>query len=141
MVRKVSSKKQGQPGTGEVPGDVGTAVPSSQAVLMGQPASTPEFRKPLQAPMFYATGVNIAATGNDFTIVFNRTIPMENADGSMNLGVAMVVATVVVSVTPQTLKDFSLIIPGILTAHEKEFGEIITPFTKRLEADKAKKPG
>jgi hypothetical protein len=145
MARKVrSSPGEEAPTTKEAgPGAVLSNQVSviGQAELMGQPTpNSPDVKKPLQLPSFYATSANIAASGNDFTIIFNRNIPLENADGTLNPGLALVMPTVMISLTPQSLKDISLIIPGILEAHEREFGEIVTPFIKRLEADKAKKP-
>jgi hypothetical protein len=114
-------------------------VPSGTGGI-GQPGEAPPGQpKPMQIPQTYATSVTIAATGNDFSIVFLRNIPVQNEDGSMNLGMAMVLPVMLVSVSPQTLKDLSLLLPGILAAHEEEFGEIVTPYTKRLEAEKTKK--
>jgi hypothetical protein len=92
--------------------------------------------KKVSAPYFYAAGATIMGSGNDFTIIFNRPVPIETAGGGINT-TAMVGETVaVVSITPQTAKDLLTMLQINVPAWEAEFGQITTPFTRQLDAQK-----
>lgn len=92
--------------------------------------------KKVSAPQFYAAGATMMGSGNDFTIIFNRPVPIETADGMINT-TAMVGETVaIISVTPQTAKDLLIMLQANVPAWEAEFGVITTPFTRQMDAQK-----
>jgi hypothetical protein len=86
---------------------------------------------PLQAPTFYASAFRILGSGNDFLIIMDRATPLQGQEGS---GFMVLQPAAMVAVSPGALKDLSIILADQIENHEKQFGEIVTPFTKSRES-------
>jgi hypothetical protein len=101
-----------------------TESPVVEPSAVGQPLQNlPVGAARLDLPMLYASGAQIMGTGNDFTLVFTRAVPMKNADDTLHQQAALVVPIAMIAITSQTLKDLSIIISENVPAYEKEFGE------------------
>lgn len=88
--------------------------------------------QPIQAPMFYGSSVQVESAGNDFTLVFSRSRPVVGQlDGKQ---VAFNEPQVIVTLSPQTIKDLSIVTAGAVKAWEEQFGEIVSAFTKERGA-------
>lgn len=74
----------------------------------------------------FASGVQIVGGGNDFTLIFSRLRPAFRKDEGT---LAVQEPTAVVALSPQTLKDLSLLIAPAIVEWEAEFGEIKSPFS------------
>lgn len=89
------------------------------------------------APVLYASSFRMQGNGNDFNLIFQRGVPAQTADGGIHPEVGRLETVAVVTLSPQSLKDLSLLLAPQVAAYEKEFGEIQTPYIKRLAAKKA----
>ena len=94
--------------------------------------------KRVDAPLLYASGVMVMGSGNDFTLIFTRSHPIENADGSINPSVMVGDTVAIVSITPQTAKDLLTVLQVNIPQWEAHFGAIKTPFTMQMEELKQK---
>jgi hypothetical protein len=105
---------------------------TAKPVIIGEPASAETLvgLKPLTVPEFYASNFHMQGTGNQFTLIMQRAIPMQNADEMIHgtLNKIQIVATVTMS--PQTAKDLYLLLGDQIENHEKTFGVLTTPYTK-----------
>ena len=97
--------------------------------------------KPVDAPYFSAGSFAIQGTGNDFILMFSRAIPVQSVTTGVNSEIALAQVVAILSISPQTAKDISLAMADAVVKHEKEYGEIITPYTKRLAASVGQKQG
>jgi len=82
---------------------------------------------PVSAPSFYASAFRIMGTGNDFVIIMDRAVPLQGQEAT---NYAMLQPVAIVSVSPGALKDLSIVLAEQVEKHEKEFGKIVTHFTK-----------
>ena len=86
---------------------------------------------PVQAPFFSVSGAMILATGNDFLLLLHRVMPLQGIDGSSAAGVAMNQTVAVLTMSPQTAKDISLLLNESVAKFEAEHKtKIETPLTK-----------
>lgn len=114
-------------------------VPSEKDKPIAVPPNIGDVR-PIEAPYFFVSTLNVQATGNDFAILFSRPQPVSDKGGLgilANFALSQVVA--IVSMSPQTAKDLAVLLTSIIHDHEKEFGEISTPYLKR-RAEKNAEP-
>ena len=88
---------------------------------------------PIQAPYFSAGSVMIQATGNDFVLVYRRPVPIQPGDNGELHNVMLNEAVAIITVSPQTAKDIALSLSHAIKEYEKEYGEIVTPYTKSKE--------
>lgn len=91
----------------------------------------------MEAPTFYASTFRIQGTGNDFGLIFQRAVTMQQEDGAIHPEIASLGTVAIVNVSPESLKDFHVLIGRQLEEHEKQFGRIVTPYTMRLAAQKS----
>ena len=90
---------------------------------------------PIQAPYFSAGSLLIQATGNDFVFVYRRPVPVQpNEDGELQ-NVMLNEAVAIITVSPQTAKDIVLSLAHAITEYEKQYGQIVTPYTKSREQE------
>ena len=87
----------------------------------------------VQAPHFSSSSITIQTTGNEFTLMFTRFMPLQSPDGAVQNATNQVVA--IVSVSPQAAKDISLLLADTVSKHEDEYGILETPYTRLREAD------
>lgn len=92
--------------------------------------------KVVEVPAFYASTFRIAGSGNDFSLIFQRTVAMQTEDGGIHPTVGSLETVAIVTVSPQSLKDLHLLIGRQVEQQEKEFGRIKTPYTIRLAEQK-----
>ncbi len=83
-----------------------------------------------EVPTFYASSFRIQGTGTGFAIFAERPAPLEDKDGSIHPGVAKKKAEALIYMSPQTLKDLSILLAKQIEVYEEEFGEINTPYMK-----------
>jgi hypothetical protein len=88
---------------------------------------------PIEAPLESASSVQLTVAGNEVTLLFLRNRPMSTSAGAQISLTAEVVT--MVQMSHQTLKDLSIVLNGAVQNLEKEWGEIVTPFT-RQQAEK-----
>ncbi|MBX9606403.1 MAG: DUF3467 domain-containing protein [Gammaproteobacteria bacterium] len=86
---------------------------------------------PINAPYFNAGVLQVNVAGNDVLLIFHRARPVSLPSGEMAQA-ALTETVAIVSVSPQTAKDMSLLLPKVIQDYEAEFGEIVTPFTQKL---------
>jgi hypothetical protein len=88
------------------------------------------------APVYYASGVNVTLVGNDFFIGF--TAPRQGFGPAIPEGQAAFMFEPVVSIalSVRALKDVVLAATERLEAYEKEFGKVVTDFSRRTEGKK-----
>jgi hypothetical protein len=108
---------------------------SAQAANAAVQHGAPPPLIPVQAPIFNASTVQIQGTGNDFSLMFLRSIPVSQGDHVVSPNLAMQQVVVTLQLSPHTLKDLSLLLPPVVERFEKDFGTIGTPYTKRLAAE------
>lgn len=95
--------------------------------------------EPVDAPYFSAGSLVIQATGNDFLLTFRRPMPVKPAaDGSIQ-NVMLNDTVAVISVSPQTAKDLSLTLTRAVDDYEKEYGAIVTPYTRERTSGAGRK--
>lgn len=100
--------------------------------MADEPAQEQDTPVPVQAPMYYASTVGLESAGNDFTLTFLRSRPVVGEiDGQK---VALQEAQAIISFSPQTLKDLWILLGDALPAWEKDFGEIVTAYSKARKA-------
>ena len=92
--------------------------------------------KAVEAPTFYASTFRIQGSGNDFTLIFQQSVPAQREDGSIEPRVGTVQNVAVVTVSPQSLKDLHIVIERQLKQHEETFGRIKTPYMSSLAEQK-----
>lgn len=93
--------------------------------------AAPTVLTPVEGAISYASAVHLQWAGNDPTLIFQRSRPATEPDGSICRTAAINEVTVMLQVSPGTLKDLMLILQDTLAQYENEFGEITTPFTRR----------
>lgn len=89
---------------------------------------------PVKVPYFDAASVTIHATGNNFVLLFSRPLPVEPRSGS-DKQIMLNDPVVILSFSPQSIKDLSLLLNGVIADHEQAYGTLITPYMKKLEAE------
>ena len=90
---------------------------------------------PLQVPQFVTSSVVMQATGNDFLLVISQTVPLMTVEGKFT-NAAKNVPIAMVTMSPQTAKDLCVLVSNTITKFEKDFGEITTPYTRAIAAQK-----
>ena len=94
--------------------------------------------KPAEAPLFFATSLRLLGTGNEFLMLFQHLLAMQDETGEIFGGAARTQVSAIIAVSPQTLKDISLLINDQIAKYEKDFGELKTPFTQTKLDEKKK---
>ncbi|MBV8473537.1 MAG: hypothetical protein JO107_16960 [Hyphomicrobiales bacterium] len=84
----------------------------------------------LNVPMFYASMLNVYLPGNDATVMFMRAHPAASAATPENTALAVAEPVAVVQMSVHTLKDLYLAIKSQVEQYEKEFGEIVTVYSR-----------
>ena len=90
--------------------------------------------EPLPMPVFQAGTVVLQTLGHKFMLIFERARPaqLKSTSGLVTQGVINE-PVAAVALSPQTLKDLSLLLADAMVLHESEYGQVQTPFTKRRE--------
>lgn len=92
------------------------------------------------APQFYASGVNVQATGTEYVFTFTRMLPAIDQSGkNPGIGLGTNAPVAILSMSPQAVKDMIVVIQPMLAKQEKDFGEIHTPFTQARSQEIARK--
>lgn len=89
---------------------------------------------PVQAPAFHATSVIIQALSTDITIVFQRAAPVLRSQQGVAGDVALQQQVAIVQMSPQALKEFSIVAAGVVDQIEKAFGPLDTEFLQQRAA-------
>ena len=94
----------------------------------------PDHAEPLPMPVFQAGTVVLQTLGHEFMLIFQRARPaqLKSTSGLATQGVINE-PVAAVALSPQTLKDLSLLLADAMVLHESEYGQVQTPFTKRRE--------
>lgn len=87
---------------------------------------------PVEAPVLYATAINVANGSNNFSLQFSRPRPLIVEIDGQQAQAAHLEPVAVIDMSPATAKDLFLLMRNVVTAHESEFGEIVTEYTQRL---------
>lgn len=107
-------------------------------VAVARAPAPPADLEVLDAPLAYAEATFIQGSGNGFTLIFTKPMPAQSQGKFVKeYGVQKPVA--VVALSPGTAKDLAVLLGTQIKKHEAEFGEIITPYIKRLRAENASK--
>lgn len=141
--KKAVRKSARKPVTIDVPvlrdpsSDIGQGAPSMLHIPahMQMQLQSPT---PVQIPYFSASALHIQGTGNEFVLTFSRAMPIQTPNG-IDQTRAMSQPVVLLSLSPQTVKDIAFVLNRTIDSHEKKFGKIQTPFTQRQAADVNKK--
>lgn len=88
---------------------------------------------PIQVPHFLASSSVMQATGNDFILVLSQTLPLTTADGQFT-NAAKNIPVAMVTMSPQSAKDLQILMLDTIKRYEADFGKIVTPYTRALEA-------
>jgi hypothetical protein len=91
--------------------------------------------KILDAPNFVAQSMSIQGNGNGFLLLFQQRLPLQTPDGALYMKALKNTVVATVTLSPQTLKDLSLVLSDTVGRYEKEFGKIETPYTRRRAAN------
>lgn len=90
---------------------------------------------PINAPHFIASSMYVSATGNDFALILSQTVPLQPEEGGRP-GFAKIQASAIVTISPQSAKDFAIALSEAVRKYEAEWGVINTPYTRRLAQEK-----
>jgi hypothetical protein len=100
-----------------------------------KPATTDDGVEPVEIAPIYASTVQVQSTGHDLTLLFRRPRPATTAkrvaEGTQPDAAVLELVSVLI-LSPGTAKDLSLLLRHFVERHEKEYGTINTPYTKRL---------
>ena len=89
---------------------------------------------PIDAPAYRCTSTTFVALGSEFVLqVMTSRMGELTLDGETR-AVAKNEPTALIHMSPQGLKDLSIILAQVLDEHEKEWGMIETPFTRKHAA-------
>ena len=109
----------------------------TQEELLALLAKNPEILQ-ITAPQVYASSVQIMATPNEFTLIFALPRPViVGATGQGTLA-AQAEPSCVLHLSPQTLKDLSMVVSTTLAQYEKDWGVIETEYSRRLALETTK---
>jgi hypothetical protein len=89
--------------------------------------------KPSPAPMYYVSAFGVQGGGNDFQILCQRSHVLES-ETAVSPHFARMDTVAILTLSPQGLKDLSLLLPAHVAEYEKRFGEIRTVYSERLKA-------
>lgn len=87
---------------------------------------------PDNVPLFSASGIRLAETGNDFVITF--TAPRTGTVGTDEPAI-MGASVCSLALSWQTTKDLYLILEKHIQKLEEEYGEIESPYTRKTARD------
>ncbi|KAB2701348.1 hypothetical protein [Brucella lupini] len=106
-------------------GDMTTGNPEEQKV------------QKIEAPFFYASMFQTIWAGNDFTIICGRQHPglFGNTEEPQTM-ISGVDVQAIIAMSPQSVKDLTILLNEAVSNYEKEFGTIVTPFTKERSQPK-----
>ncbi len=90
----------------------------------------------IEAPYYTAGMVQLQATGNDVLMIFMRPHPTIDTATKALTNFGIMDATAIVSLSPQTAKDLSIILSELIANTEKQFGELETPMMIRRREGK-----
>jgi hypothetical protein len=87
----------------------------------------------IEAPIINASTANIQSTGHEYILMLARARPMEEntRKGLAPFATSEIVA--MLSLSPQLLKDLSILFDGQVKVYEKQFGAIKTPLSMAQE--------
>ncbi len=94
--------------------------PNPQQVVSGQPV------QPIQAPLFTATFFQTFGNSNEISVFMANNNPGLTSDGKIT---AINQAVMMLSLSPQSAKDLSILLNDAITNYERTYGEIVTDFT------------
>jgi hypothetical protein len=99
-------------------------------------APDPANYEPIDAPLISAGTAAIQSTGNEFLLLFTRARPVidKRAHAIAQVAINDIVASV--SISPHTLKDIALLLSDAVANYEREYGELVTPYTRRRAAER-----
>jgi hypothetical protein len=100
------------------------------------PPVIPEKFAQINAPLVSASSVAFQSTGNEYLLIFQRPRPVLDLESQALAQVAYNEVVAVVGVSAQTLKDLALLLNDAVANHERDYGEIITPYVKRRQAER-----
>jgi hypothetical protein len=83
----------------------------------------------IDAPIINASIANIQTTGHEYLLMLARARPMQDNSGKGIAPFATQEIVAIVSLSPQFLKDLSIILEGQVKTYEQQFGEIKTPLS------------
>lgn len=85
--------------------------------------------RPISVPPTHASSFRVQGTSNEFILMFQRLMPQMKPDGDLaDVGRADTIA--VISMSPQSVKDLSILLSAQIETWEKEFGKLETSFTR-----------
>jgi hypothetical protein len=88
--------------------------------------------RPINVAPVHASNFRLQATSNEFILLFQRILPMIQADGSVS-DIAAADTVAAISMSPQSMKDLSILLSNQMKDWEKEFGPVETSFTRSLK--------
>ncbi len=86
---------------------------------------------PISAPEFFSSHFQINHTSNQFTIVFNKLRQLAHKQ-TREPSAALLETAAVITLSPQSAKDLSVLLAKQLRGYEKEWGELRTQYIKTL---------
>jgi hypothetical protein len=89
--------------------------------------------KPSDVVPVQASAFQLQSTGVDFQLMFQRIRPLTDEKGALHAGVAMAELVAIIGMSPQALKDLSILINNQMKQFEADFGKIETPYTRERE--------
>jgi hypothetical protein len=99
--------------------------------------ATSEVVKPVEITPIYASSVQMQGAGNDVSLLFRRPRPAQTAKAvaaGTHPDAAILELVAVLTLSPLTAKDLSLLLQEFVGQHEKTYGTINTPFTQKRAA-------
>jgi hypothetical protein len=89
---------------------------------------------PVQAPQLYATTFQMAVAANAFSLILLHPTPMALPGGDLNSGLAALMPSAVIQMSPYAAKDLALLMQDTVEQYEETWGTIETEFTRRRDA-------
>ena len=97
--------------------------------------------KLITAPDFYGSTFVLNHTSNQFTLIGLKQRPMQHTS-DLTKGAAINEPVAVLTFSPQTAKDLSLLFSGQVKKYEDAYGTIQTEYTRKVaESDRPLKNG
>jgi hypothetical protein len=90
----------------------------------------------IPAPIFYVTSAGLFRSSNDFILVCNRQHPVIIPTLKEGQAAAINEPTAILQMSAQTLKDLYLATKDQIERYEKEFGNVETEYSRKLQGAK-----
>ena len=110
--------------------------PKNQDELNALLASNPQI-VPVNAPLLYASSLQLTATPTGFTLTFAQPRPVNIGAGNQPLSAAILEPVVVLQMSPGTVKDISVLLTAQMAMYEATWGKLETEFTRKQAAEEA----